>query len=135
MRDRAARRIILVLDENLSGHRIVAGLRQRDIPVKPQTELMARGISDEEVLRVLARHPDHFLVSKDRDFRYKPIVKKALIEHKIGAFIITAQKGKTAAELVDLIAHAWRNIQRCAEEDPRPFVARITADGRVEITR
>jgi hypothetical protein len=124
-----------VLDENLSGHRIVQGLRQRGIPVKPQTELMKRGVSDEEVLRNIARHADHFLLSKDRDFRYKPVVKKALIEHQVGAFIITSQKGKTAAELVELIAHAWPRIQHCAVEKSRPFVAKITADARVEIVR
>lgn len=133
MRDRTSGGIILVLDENLSGHRILAGLRERGIPVKGQTELMHRGISDEEVLRNIAGDPACFLLSKDRDFRYKPAAKRALIEHRLGAFIITSQKGKTAADLVDLIANAWPHIQKCVEKHDRPFVAKILADGKVEL--
>lgn len=98
MRDRAARGLILVLDENLSGHRIVDGLAERGIPVKPQTDLMPRGISDEEVLHILARHPDCCLLTKDSDFHRKPVVKAAIFEHGIRAFVITSHKGKTAPE-------------------------------------
>lgn len=102
MRDRAARGIILVLDENLSGRRIVNGLRDNGLPVRPQTDLMARGITDKEVLAALGPHPEYFLLSKDSDFHRKPAVKETLIQHGIGAFVITAHKNKTAADLVDL---------------------------------
>ncbi len=86
MRDRAAGGLILVLDENLSGHRIVGGLVERGIRVKPQTDLMKRGVPDE-------------------------------------------------AELVELIEKSWNRIQRFAQHHPRPFVAKILADGRVEEDR
>ncbi len=133
MRDRSARgSLILVLDENLSGHRIVEGLIEHGIPVKPQTDLMPRGIPDEEVLGVLADHPHCFLLSKDSDFHKKPMIHKALIRHGVGAFVITSHKGKTAPELVQLINRAWRRIQRFAEHHERPFVAKILADGHVE---
>ncbi|HEY3276706.1 MAG TPA: DUF5615 family PIN-like protein [Syntrophorhabdaceae bacterium] len=136
MRDRPARgSLILVLDENLSGHRIVKGLTECGIPVKPQTDLMKRGIPDEEVLSALADHPDCFLLSKDSDFHKKPMIRKALIRHGIGAFVITSHKGKTAPELVQLINSAWRRMQRFAEQHERPFVAKILADGHVEEVR
>jgi len=133
MRDRAARRVTLILDENLSGRRIVDGLRQNGIPVRPQTDFVKRGATDEELLRALARHPDHYLLSKDSDFHRKPAVKTALVRHGIGAFVITAHKNKTAADLVELIAQAWPRIQRCAQNHPRPFVAKILADRHVEV--
>ena len=133
MRDRPARRsLILLLDENLSGHRIVEGLTECNIPVRPQTDLMTRGIPDEEVLRILADHPDCFLLSKDSDFHKKPMIRKAIIRHGIGAFVITSHKGKTAPELVQLINRAWRRIQHFAEHHNRPFVAKILANGHVE---
>lgn len=100
MRNRPDCCLILLIDENLSGHRIVDGLTALGIPVKPQTAIMERGVSDEEVLKVLSQHPDCFLLTKDSDFHKKPVVKQALIEHGVGAFVITAQKGKTAADLV-----------------------------------
>ena len=96
---------------------------------------MNRGVSDEELLRVLARYPDCFLLSKDSDFHKKPMVKEALIEHGVGAFIITAHKGKTAPELVEIINKAWRRIQRFTKKHPRPFVAKILADGRIELVK
>jgi hypothetical protein len=65
LRDRAARSLILLLDENLSGRRIIEGLIKCNIPVKPQTDLMERGLPDEEVLRILARHPTCFLLTKE----------------------------------------------------------------------
>lgn len=132
MRDRADRRLILLLDENLSGHRIVEGLTELKIPVKPQTAIMQRGLPDEEVLEILAQHPDCFLLTKDSDFHKKPMLKKALIEHGVGAFVITAHKGKTGGELVNLIGKAWHRIQLFANKHERPFVAKILADGRVE---
>jgi hypothetical protein len=62
----------------------------------------------------------------------KPMVKKALIKHGVGAFVITAHKNKTAGDLVVLIGKAWNRIHRFAEKHDRPFVAKILADGRVE---
>ena len=132
MRDRTDRRLILLLDKNLSGHRIVDGLTALDIPVKPQTEIMERGVSDEEVLTILSQHPDYYLLTKDSDFHKKPVVKQALIAYGIGAFVITAHKGKTASDLVSLVGKAWNRIQRFAVRHNRPFVAKILADGHVE---
>ncbi len=116
MRDRADRRLILLLDENLSGHRIVEGLTALEIPVKPQTAIMERGLPDEEVLEILARHADCFLLTKDSDFHKKPMVRKALLEHGVGAFVITAQKTRLPQDLVALIGKAWNRIQRFAEQ-------------------
>ncbi len=132
MRDRAARSLILLLDENLSGRRIVEGLTKCGIPAKPQTHLMERGLRDEKVLSILAQHPEYFLLSKDSDFHKKPVVREALIGHRIGAFIITSHKGRTAEELVELVNRAWRRMQRFAEKHNPPFIVKILADGRIE---
>ena len=132
MRNRADCCLILLLDENLSGHRIIEGLTALNVPVRPQTDIMERGLPDEEVLQIVAQHPDYFLLTKDSDFHKKPMIKQALIEHGVGAFVITAHKNRTAAELVDMIGNAWSRIQRFANNHERPFVAKILADGRVE---
>ena len=133
MRDRTPGGLTLLLDENLSGHRIINGLTECEIPVKAQTELMDRGISDEEVLSILSKHPDCFLLTKDSDFHKKPIAKAAIIQHCVGVFIITSHKGKTADELIELINSAWNRIQKFVVKNNRPFAAKILADGRVEL--
>lgn len=132
MRKHEDRSLILLLDENLSGHRIIEGLSSLNIPVKPQTDIMKRGVSDEEVLRILAVHPDCFLLTKDSDFHKKPMIRQAVVQHGIGAFVITAHKNKTAEELVAMIGNCWSRIQRFVNNHDRPFVAKILADGRVE---
>ncbi len=129
--DRAARSLIFVLDENLSGRRIVDGLAARGIHVKPQTDLMPRGITDEEVLTALARHPDCCLLTKDKHFHMRPVIRSAILEHGIGTFVITSDKGKTASELVELIAKAWNRIQQFAREHHPPFIVKILANGRI----
>lgn len=134
MRDRASGGLILVLDENLSGHRIVQGLQERGIPAQPQTNFMERGLPDEDVLRILKKTPDAFLLSKDADFHRRPAVRAALEQHGIGAFVITAHKGKTAPQLVELVAAAWPHLVRFAAHHRRPFVAKILGDGKVVAT-
>jgi predicted nuclease of predicted toxin-antitoxin system len=124
--------VILLLDENLSGRRILEGLLAHGIPVQAQTELMPRGIPDDEVLQNLAGHPGCCLLTKDSDFHRHPAVRQALLLHGIGAFVITAHKDKTATELVRLIAKAWPRMQRFTDRHRRPFMAKILADGRVE---
>lgn len=123
---------VLMLDENLSGKSIVEGLVAKGIPARPQTDFMPRGIPDEELLDNLARHPDIYLISKDSDFRYKPSVKSRLHAAQVGAFVITASKNKTGAQLVDLIAAAWPRIVRFVAKHQRPFVAKINGQGIVE---
>lgn len=132
MRDRAICGIVLLLDENLSGRKIVTGLTALNIPVKPQTDIMERGLPDTKVLELIAKHDNLFLITKDSDFHRKSIVKKALIDYDIGTFVITSHKGKTAAELVALIKKAWNRIQKFATKNDRPFVAKILSDGRVK---
>ena len=132
MRGRAAGGVILLLDENLSGRRIIDGLTENGIPVRAQTSIMKRGISDEEVLAALTQYPDYFLLTKDADFHKKPVVKEAMVRHGIGVFVITAHKDKTAVQLVELIGTSWRRIERFAKKHDRPFVAKILANGRVE---
>jgi hypothetical protein len=93
---------------------------------------MKRGIKDTEVFAALAAHPECCLVTKDRGFHRKPAEKEALMQHQIGAFVITSQKNKTGAELVELIRLAWSRMERFAQEHSRPFIAKVLADGHVK---
>ncbi len=125
---------VLMLDENLSGKSIVEGLAAKGVPAKAQTDFMPRGIPDEELLDNLAHHPNVYLLTKDRDFRYKPSVKSRLQAANIGAFVITATKNKTGAQLVELIAEAWPKIVRFVSKNKRPFVAKINGQGAIELS-
>ena len=117
--------MILVLDENLSGRSIIEGLRKADIPVKAQTDVMQRGISDEAVLMHIAKHPGHFLLTKDNDFHRHTGIRDTLKYHGVGAFILTGHKNKNGQQLVEQIRDSWSKMQAFADSTPLPFVAKL----------
>ena len=132
MRARATRGVTLVLDENLSGKSILAALAAANVPARSQTDYFPRGTPDTEAFSSLAQHLDCYLLTKDKKFHRTPAESEALQKHGIGAFVITAQKGKSGQALAELIQAAWPRIQRFALDNERPFIAKILADGRVE---
>lgn len=117
--------MILVLDENLSGRSILDRLQAADIPVKAQTELMPRGISDEQVLEYIAGQQDHCLITKDSDFHRHTGIRDTLRRFQVGAFVITGHKDKNGGQLADQIIQAWPKMQAFAAANPPPFVAKI----------
>lgn len=119
-----------VLDENMAGS-IVTRIQEAGFPVKAFVDLFDRGLTDAILLKKLATRPDLFLVTKDSDFRYKPAVKKVLLAHGIGVFIITSGGNKSGAMLADLIISAWSRMVKFTQKYPRPFVAKITSNARV----
>jgi predicted nuclease of predicted toxin-antitoxin system len=119
-----------VLDENMAGS-IVTRIQEAGFPVKAFVDLFDRGLTDEILLEKIATRPDLFLITKDSDFRYKPAVKKALLAHRVGVFIITSGGNKSGVMLADLIISAWPRLVKFARKHPRPFVARITSDSHV----
>lgn len=123
----------LVLDESLAGKSILEGLQTQGIPAIPLTEFAERGASDESVLDALAEEQNLFFVTRDRHFRYHPAIKKRLVTSGVGAFVISSAGNKTAAQLVELLTAAWPHIRRFVVNHQRPFAARITASGRIEL--
>ena len=105
------------------------------MPACPQTQIIARGATDEQLLDALREHPELFLLTRDRDFRYRASVRERLVAAKVGAFVITAAKNRTGEELVSLIVAAWPHLERFARKQPRPFVARVLAAGKVQAWR
>ena len=124
--------VSFVLDETLSGASIVQGLRERGFPVSAFTDLFVRGISDAELIARMRGRAGLYLITRDRDFRYRPDIATALLGAAIGAFVLTSAGNKTGAQLVEVIASAWKGILRFAARTPPPFVATVRSDGTVE---
>ena len=127
--------IQVVLDETIAGKVIVAGLTERNIPAIPLGDITSRGASDLEVLDALAGRDEQYLLTRDKDFRYHPATRQRLIDAGVGVFVITSAGNKSGAQLVDLIESAWTRIERFAQKNRRPFIAKITGDGKVEAHR
>lgn len=125
----------LLLDETLAGKSIVNGLREKGIPAVPLQQVAQRGISDEEVAETLGRHSDFILLTRDRDFRYHTSVKERLQAMSAGVFVITSAGNKTGKQIVELVADAWNRMLKFTSHTPRPFVAKVTGKGKVELHR
>ena len=123
----------LVLDETLAGKSILEGLQRQDIPAISLTEFVPRGATDEGVLEALAQKANLFFVTRDRHFRYHSAVKERLLAGGVGAFVVTSAGNKTAAQIVELLSKAWPHIQKFVNKHERPFAAKITASGKVEL--
>ena len=127
--------IHLVLDETIAGKVIVSGLTDHDIPAIPLGDITSRGASDLEVLDALADRPDLYLLTRDKDFRYHSATRQRLLDSGAGVFVITSAGNKTGTQLVELIVSAWKRIQKFARKNKRPFIAKVTGEGKVEAHR
>ncbi|MBN2145090.1 MAG: hypothetical protein JW774_10740 [Candidatus Aureabacteria bacterium] len=124
----------LVLDENLSGHSIYNVLKKENLSVKQMIEFADRGASDEVLIRLLTKHKDCYLLTRDGDFRYKPSVKAALMESNLGVFVITSSGSKTGSEIAVIIIKAWKRIEKFIKKNKKPFVGKISSDGYVSLS-
>lgn len=126
MRKAAQKRLIsIVLDENISGPSILAPLRNAGVPVKAQTEVMSRGIPDDQVLQHLSKHPGHYLLTHDADFHRHTGTVDVLKRYQVGAIVMTGLKNKKGPEMAEVMLRAWPSIQRFIESHPPPFVIKV----------
>jgi predicted nuclease of predicted toxin-antitoxin system len=125
----------LLLDETLAGTSILRGLKEYGIPAVPLQDVVNRGATDEEVLASLVSRPDLYLLTRDKDFRYHSSTKERLVEAGAGVFVITSAGNKSASEIVSIVRLAWRGMQRFVDHNQRPFVAKVSTPGHVELHR
>lgn len=134
MRKVAQKRLIsVVLDENISGPSILAPLRTAGVPVKAQTDVMARGIPDDQVLKHLSKHPGHYLLTHDADFHRHTGTVDVLKRYKVGAIVLTGLKNKKGPEMAKVILRAWPAIHRFIESHAPPFVIKVVQTRLVRV--
>lgn len=73
------------------------------------------------------------LLTKDENIRKRPIEVRALVGAKVKAFVMSAAGEMRGEDQGRLIAKALPRMVRVAMKTRPPFVANITAAGRVEL--
>jgi hypothetical protein len=121
-----------VLDENLAGRSILDALGAHQIPAIASTALVPAGASDEDLLAAM-EPTKHFLVSRDRDFRYHRATTDLAASRKMGRFIITARKNMTGRDFAELLIRAWPTIRKIIGRTKRPFIATIDRAGKIRL--
>lgn len=71
-----------------------------------------------------------FVVTRDERIRYNPLEKLALLHSGVGAFIMVG-KNMTGQLMADCLKKALPKMAEFIRENPRPFIAKIYADGRI----
>ena len=72
------------------------------------------------------------VLTKDSRIRYRVLEKTALITSGVAAFILTSAdlKGK---EMAEIFVKALPAIQKVIKKYPKPFIAKITRQGKVSL--
>ena len=72
------------------------------------------------------------VLTKDRKIRYRAIERIALLNARVGAFILTAGNFK-GEDMAAVFVKALPQIQKFLRKHERPFIANITGSGSVSM--
>jgi len=116
-----------LIDENL-GAPLARALRELGEEVHHVTEVLRPGADDEEVFR-FAGENDYFIILRDNRIRFKPNERAAIIEFKVGVFLL-AGKNKSSWEITRQVIWNWQKILECAQNTRKPFLRKVRSRGK-----
>ncbi len=114
------------VDNNLSP-KLAAGMLAFGEEVAHLTDHFDKSADDREWIPWLGKG-DWFLISRDLKIRFKPAEKLALVQHKVGAFLLGG-KNRSRCQLIMQLVKAWPHIKECARNEKRPFVFGVPSSG------
>jgi hypothetical protein len=72
------------------------------------------------------------ILGNDKKVKRNPLERKAIIQGGVAAFFLTSGQ-RTGPEDAEAIIQALKRIANILMSEPRPFIARIYPDGKVEL--
>ena len=113
-------------DNNL-GKNLALGLRGFGEDTLHLTEKFDEKTPDEEWLKFIGTE-GYFLFTTDKRIRRRPLEKKALLDHNVGAFFLGG-KNMSRWNYIRQIINAWHKIEEAAKKEKKPFAFRVTRSG------
>lgn len=125
--------LVLFIDECLGTRRVPEALRQAGATVVVhQTHFGNRqGVKDEEWLHEIGER-GWVVLTKDKNFRRRPIELDAILVGKVRAFFLSATNLSTE-EVAQTFVDALPRITRICTTHAGPFIARVTRMAEVDI--
>lgn len=120
----------LFLDENISGSKVHALLKQSGIHVTRFHDVLASGASDVEVIAVAARL-GLVIVSRDRDFRHHKATFHAFQKSSARVIWVVAKGAGQPEVLASLLIRARRRIAAFVSSGPPPALARMDSTAKL----
>lgn len=111
---------------------IAKELRERGIDVRIQDELadIPRQTEDVEWAKLVAAQ-GWLAITRDKRIQYRAAEKQALVDAKLGLFVLVSRRNLTRSEIVDQIALAVPKMLEFLKNNKPPFIAGIYQDGRL----
>lgn len=106
-------------------------LREAGVSVEVHDDHFEPGAPDEEWLRIVGER-GWFVVTKDQKIRYHTIEKQALVGAGVGAFVLVS-KDLSGEEMGKILVQSVPAIKRFIARTSRPFLAKMTRDGKVSL--
>jgi predicted nuclease of predicted toxin-antitoxin system len=119
------------IDRSLGGRVVAEALRQAGQIVHTHDVHFPSNAKDVEWLTVVGQR-GWIVLTKDERIRYRAIEQRALMQSRVGAFILTA-RGLTGPEMAEIYVRALPRIRRLVAKSPRPFIASVSRSGAVTL--
>lgn len=102
-------------------------------PGHPAIPEVPRQAQDDEWLETIGEH-GLVVITRDQRIRYRPVEKKAWIDHAVRGFVLTGRKSQSTAHSRAILDAHWRRIERLIDERSKgPWMYAVTDSGLREI--
>jgi len=121
--------LVFFLDRNLGKNTVANVLRRAGFRAEVHDDHFEPDAPDEEWLPKVGER-GWFVITKDQKIRYHNLEKLALQRAGVGAFVLVS-KDLTGEQMGQILITAIPAMKRFIARTLRPFIAKITRDGKV----
>ncbi len=121
--------IVFFLDRALGNKVIADALRAAGAEVRIHSDHFAAAAPDAEWLIEVGRQ-GWIVLTKDSKIRYRTIERMALINARVGAFVLVSGNLSGLA-MADVFVKALPAMRKFVAKNPPPFIARVYRDGKI----
>ncbi|HWS55054.1 MAG TPA: hypothetical protein VN228_13045 [Pyrinomonadaceae bacterium] len=119
------------VDRSLGRVIVPDALRKIGLTVEVHADYFAHDAPDTEWLEKCGKE-GWIVLAKDKAIKKNPLEREAIFRHGLAAFFLI-KTGATGEENAQAITKALPKIIGILENQRRPFIARITSEGKVEL--
>jgi hypothetical protein len=120
------------VDRSLGRVTVPDALRRIGLTVKVHAEIFEHDDAPDTEWLERCGEEGWIVLAKDKAIKKNPLERQAIFTHGLAAFFVI-KGGATGEENAQAIIKGMRKIIGILENQRRPFIARITSEGRVEL--
>ena len=122
---------VFFIDRSLGKNIFPAILKKNGLKVEVHDDHFPQNARDEKWLELVGRKK-WVAVTGDREIRYNPLEKKALINAGVRTFLLMG-KNKSGEQLAGQFIKGIKKINKILAGHKGPFIAKVYSDGKVKI--